>query len=224
MEMYNLKQLYYFLCLHTTTLTSCQLDRRQFYSVLSDLKQYKTLWRPMFDAIDTKNDNVIDFEEFLAFVKVLKRGEEAERRQLCFQLLDFDHDGFTDKNDVQFVERCFRNLKPRNPSSASSLPEEDRKEKYAKLCEHVGEEKDGRFTRSDFEAYCLGHGEVVVNETLSLIEHMFDIAIDETGILITQDTVVTSRPHMDWQDHNTRMHSWFCCTSQTPVFTKAPQM
>eukprot|EP00811_Abedinium_folium_P032439 NODE_5485_length_1765_cov_5.769841.p2 GENE.NODE_5485_length_1765_cov_5.769841~~NODE_5485_length_1765_cov_5.769841.p2 ORF type:complete len:265 (+),score=86.98 NODE_5485_length_1765_cov_5.769841:72-797(+) len=221
-EMYNLKQLYYYLCLHTTTLTSCQLDRRQFFSVLAELKQFKSLWKPMFDAIDRKRDSIIDFDEFLAFVKVLKRGEATERRVLCFEILDFDHDGFADKGDVQYIARAFLNLKSRNVA----LSEDGRADKYVKLFDSVGDAKEGRFTREDFESYCQAHGETVVNETLEVIEHIFDEAIDNTGIIITATTVVNTKPHIDWQDHNNnaRMQSWLCCASQPPVFTEAPTM
>eukprot|EP00811_Abedinium_folium_P006492 NODE_15984_length_1018_cov_7.711560.p1 GENE.NODE_15984_length_1018_cov_7.711560~~NODE_15984_length_1018_cov_7.711560.p1 ORF type:complete len:241 (-),score=55.74 NODE_15984_length_1018_cov_7.711560:147-869(-) len=217
-EMYNLKQVYYYLCLHTTTLTSCPLDRNQFFAVLADRKQFKALWRPLFEAIDQKRDNVIDFEEFLTFVKHLKRGEPAERRQLCFRLLDVHHDGYGSKGDVQWIASAFMELKPRSVPSGDG----DRANKYLQLFSSLPHDNDDRFTYQDFETLCTTHGDAVVNETLELIETMFDGAIEETGIDITATDVVNSKPHIDWQDHNIRMGSCFCCKSQTTVFTKAP--
>eukprot|EP00913_Durusdinium_trenchii_P000377 g346.t1 len=64
-ELYNLKQVYFYLCLHTTTLTSCPLDRNQFHSLFANHRQYKPMWRTLFAAIDLNGDNVIDFEEWL---------------------------------------------------------------------------------------------------------------------------------------------------------------
>merc|ERR1712050_674028 len=95
-ELYNLKQVYFYLCLHTTTLTSCPLDRNQFHSLFGNHRQYKPLWRALFTAIDVNGDNVIDFEEFLRFVTQVKRGDTEARRQLCFRLFDSNNDGYAE--------------------------------------------------------------------------------------------------------------------------------
>jgi len=81
-ELYNLKQVYFYLCLHTTTLTSCPLDRNQFHSLFGHDRKYKPLCRALFTAIDLNADNTIDFEEFLTFVTHLKRGG-AEADDSC---------------------------------------------------------------------------------------------------------------------------------------------
>eukprot|EP00435_Cladocopium_sp_Y103_P034264 s660_g8.t2 len=102
-ELYNLKQVYFYLCLHTTTLTSCPLDRNQFHSLFSNHRQYKPMWRTLFSAIDLNGDNVIDFEEFLTFVTQLKRGGAEGKRRLCFRLFDSNQDGFAEKADFRCI-------------------------------------------------------------------------------------------------------------------------
>lgn len=209
-EMYNLKQVYYFFRLHPITHMSSQLDRSQFNAVLGEKKHFKSLWRGLFDAIDQKRDNIIDFEEFLTFVKHLKRGDASERRLLCFRLLS--HDGFIRKSDVQYIAKAFWDLEPKK--KARSDP--GRADKYLQLFAAVGQENEDKLSLQDFEAFCEARGEFVVNETLELAEALFDSAIDDTGIDITATDVVNTKPHIDWQDHHT-MGSCLCCKSQYPT-------
>merc|ERR1719261_223350 len=114
-ELYNLKQVYYFLCLHTTTLTSCPLDRNQFHSLFGSNRQYKALWRALFSAIDTNGDGIIDFEEFLTFVTHLKRGDVEMRRQLCFRVFDPNRDGYAEKADFRPITET-KNQAQRRPA------------------------------------------------------------------------------------------------------------
>lgn len=224
-EMYNLKQVYFFLCLHTTTLTSCQLDHNQFHSLFGSQKQYKGLWRPLFNAIDQKRDNVIDFEEFLTFVTHLKRGDTADRRLLCFRVFDSNRDGYAEKGDVRRISetRASCRRKTWNTSSGASN-EAEWEEECAQFFSLVDEDNDGKFLFEEFDNYCAVYGESQVNQTLELLENMFDNAIEETGIVITATDVKNSKPHIDWQDHKIRMGSLLCCSSQPPIFTKAPTM
>lgn len=221
-ELYNLKQVYFYLCLHTTTLTSCPLDRNQFHSLFGSHRQYKPLWRALFNAIDLNADNVIDFEEFLTFVTNLKRGDQEARRRLCFRLFDSNRDGYVELSDF----RCIADTKfplLRRPSwQTQQQAEGDSEDKYEEFFNTVDEDQDGRFNLEDFENYCLVHGEVVVNQMLKLLEVMFDGVIEETGIIITDKDVKNTKPHIDWQDHKIGMNSLFCCSSQPPVFTTAP--
>jgi len=63
---------------------------------------------------------------------------------------------------------------------------------------------------------------MIVNQTLKLLEVMFDGVIEETGIIITATDVKNTKPHIDWQDHKIGMGSFFCCSSSPPVFTTPP--
>jgi len=221
-ELYNLKQVYFFLCLHTTTLTSCPLDRNQFHSLFGNHRQYKPLWRALFAAIDLNMDNVIDFEEFLTFVTHLKRGNLEARRQLCFRLFDINRDGFAEKADFRVVAET-RTSSLRRPSWQQVPQDGDESEdEYAQFFTACDDDGDGRFTLEDFESYCLLHGEGIVNQTLKLLEVMFDGVIEETGIIITATDVKNTKPHIDWQDHKIGMGSFFCCSSSPPVFTTPP--
>mmetsp|Transcript_80629 Transcript_80629/g.152312 ORF Transcript_80629/g.152312 Transcript_80629/m.152312 type:complete len:242 (+) Transcript_80629:162-887(+) len=221
-EMYNLKQVYFFMCLHTTTLTSCQLDHNQFHSLFGNQKQYKGLWRPLFNAIDQKRDDIIDFEEFLTFVTHLKRGDTMDRRLLCFRLFDSDRDGFALKDDVRRISEIRASCRRKTWTLANN--ETYWEEECAQFISLVDEDNDGKFKFEEFDNYCSVYGESVVNQTLELLENMFDGAIDETGIVITATDVRNAKPHIDWQDHKIRMGSLLCCSTQPPIFTKAPTM
>mmetsp|Transcript_110395 Transcript_110395/g.293240 ORF Transcript_110395/g.293240 Transcript_110395/m.293240 type:complete len:245 (-) Transcript_110395:278-1012(-) len=222
-ELYNLKQVYFYLCLHTTTLTSCPLDRNQFHSLFGNHRQYKPLWRALFTAIDLNADNVIDFEEFLTFVTHLKRGDLEARRHLCFRLFDPNRDGYAEKADFRGIAET-RAAALRKPSwmQQASQDGEDAEDEYSQFFAACDDDGDGRFTLEDFENYCLLHGETIVNQTLKLLEVMFDGVIEETGIIITATDVKNTKPHIDWQDHKIGMGSFFCCSSSPPVFTTPP--
>ncbi|CAE8613911.1 unnamed protein product [Polarella glacialis] len=218
-ELYNLKQVYFYLCLHTTTLTSCPLDRNQFYSLFGNHRQYKPLWRALFSAIDVNGDSVIDFEEFLTFVTQLKRGDVEEKRKLSFRMFDSNQDGIAEKADFRcFVETKVASLrKPSWQSQGESSGDE-----YTSFFTLCDENADGQISLEDFQTYCGVHGEGIVNQTLKLLEVMFDGVIEETGIIITATDVRNTKPHIDWQDHRMSMGSLFCCSSAPPVFTTPP--
>jgi len=237
-ELYNLKQVYYFLCLHTTTLTSCPLDRNQFHSLFGSNRQYKALWRALFIAIDLNGDGVIDFEEFLTFVTHLKRGDVEMRRQLCFRIFDPNRDGFAEKGDFRSITETKNQQRrpswrsgggnPNGPNATASNAagrdnsDEETEDEYMLFFRACDENGDGKFNLEDFESYCTQQGEAVVNQTLKLLEVMFDGVIEETGIVITATDVKNYKPHIDWQDHKIGMGSLFCCSSQPPIFTTAP--
>lgn len=220
-ELYNLKQVYFFLCLHTTTLTSCQLDRNQFHSLFGNHRQYKPLWRAVFNAIDLNGDNVIDFEEFLTFVTHLKRGSSDARRRLCFRLFDSNRKGYAEKVDFRSIAETKAGLL-RRPSWQQQANEDDSEDEYIQFFNACDDDQDGRVTYEDFEVYCSLNGEAVVNQTLKLLDAMFDGVIEETGIVITATDVKNTKPHIDWQDHKIGMESLFCCSAQSPVFTTPP--
>jgi len=231
-ELYNLKQVYYFLCLHTTTLTSCPLDRNQFHSLFGS-RQYKALWRVLFNAIDLNGDGIIDFEEFLTFVTHLKRGDVEMRRQLCFRIFDPNRDGFAEKGDFRPISESKNQAQRRpmwqnGPNGTNSTlvgkdnSEDEQEDEYMLFFKACDENGDGKFNYEDFEGYCSLQGEAVVNQTLKLLEVMFDGVIEETGIMISATDVKNSKPHIDWQDHKIGMGSLFCCSSQPPIFTTAP--
>jgi len=231
-ELYNLKQVYFFLCLHTTTLTSCPLDRNQFHSLFGSHRQYKALWRALFNAIDLNGDGIIDFEEFLTFVTHLKRGDVEMRRQLCFRVFDPNRDGFAEKGDFRSISET-KNQAAKRPSwpnvqmnsqssSGRENSDEEAEDEYMLFFRACDENGDGKFSFEDFEGYCTLQGEAVVNQTLKLLEVMFDGVVEETGIAITATDVKNSKPHIDWQDHKIGMGSLFCCSSQPPIFTTAP--
>jgi len=220
-EMYNLKQVYFYLCLHTTTLTSCQLDQNQFHSLFGTQKQYKGLWRQLFTAIDQKRDNVIDFEEFLTFVTHLKRGNTSERRLLCFRIFDSNRDGYAEKGDIRCIGEIRASSRRKTWSTGNN--QADWEEECEQFFTLVDEDNDGKFLFEEFDNYCAVYGEAQVNQTLELLDSMFDGAVEETGIVITATDVKNSKPHIDWQDHKIRMGSLLCCSTQPPLFTKAPK-
>jgi len=224
-ERYNLKQVYFYLCLHTTTLTSCPLDRNQFHSLMGSNKQYKPLWRALFTAIDLNGDSVIDFEEFLAFVTNLKRGDTESRREFCFRLFDPNRDGMVERSDFKAVTAA-RAASMRKPNwhqarAPAQEEEEDPDDEFMQFFSTCDENGDGKFCYEDFESYCLLHGDAIVAQTLKLVEVMFEGVTEETGIVITAIDVKNTKPHIDWQDHKIGMGSFFCCSSP-PVFTTPP--
>mmetsp|Transcript_77396 Transcript_77396/g.250485 ORF Transcript_77396/g.250485 Transcript_77396/m.250485 type:complete len:254 (+) Transcript_77396:58-819(+) len=231
-ELYNLKQVYFYLCLHTTTLTSCPLDRNQFHSLFGNHRQYKPLWRALFAAIDLNGDNVIEFEEFLTFVTHLKRGDVEARRQLCFRLFDSNSDGMAEKADFRSIAETraaalrrptwHQHQSQQHQASSTDAPAEKTEDEYMQFFNACDEDNDGRFSFEDFESYCMLHGEAVVGQTLKLLEVMFDGVIEETGIIITAADVKNTKPHIDWQDHKIGMGSFFCCSSAPPIFTTPP--
>lgn len=233
-ELYNLKQVYFFLCLHTTTLTSCPLDRAQFHSLFGNHSQYKPLRVALFNAIDVNRDNIIEFDEFLTFVTDLKRGDTEARRRLCFRLFDPNGDGYAEKADLRALAeaKAFSQMRPawqqhthngqQVRERGSGGDDEQLDDEYMQVFNSCDENGDGRFNFEDFDSYCTVHGEAVVNQTLKLLEQMFDGVIEETGIVITTTDVKNTKPHIDWQDHKIGINSFFCCSSQPPVFTTAP--
>jgi len=100
--------------------------------------------------------------------------------------------------------------------------EDDVEDEYMQLFNACDEDQDGRFNLEDFESYCHLHGEAVVNQTLKLLDSMFDGVVEETGIVITATDVKNTKPHIDWQDHKIGMGSFFCCSTQPLVFTTPP--
>jgi Ca2+-binding EF-hand superfamily protein len=206
-EVNNLRQVYFYLCLHTTTLTSCQLDQSQFDAIFG-LKPGapRGHWRTLFTAIDTKQDGVIDFEEFLTFVSQLKRGDVSDRRLLVFHLLDANWDGAVNLADCQRVSEMRRS--PGEVQLVFNLIDDD---------------YDGVFDLVDFERYCADYGDTFVTQTLKAVELAFDDVIRETGILITSSDVRNTKPHIDWQDHKIDVYSYLCCSpAPPPNFSKAP--
>jgi Ca2+-binding EF-hand superfamily protein len=221
-ELYNLKQVYFYLCLHTTTLTSCPLDRNQFHSLFGNHRQYRSLWRSLFNAIDLNADNIIDFEEFLTFVTRLKRGDVEARRNLCFRLFDSNGDGQVERSDIRAFAEA-RTASMRRPSwQQPQKSEDDSEDEYMQFFDVCDDNSDGRFDFQDFENYCLLHGDGIVSQMLQLLEVMFDGVIEETGIIITATDVKNTKPHIDWQDHKIGMGSLFCCSTQPPLFTSPP--
>eukprot|EP00929_Paragymnodinium_shiwhaense_P098798 TRINITY_DN6030_c0_g1_i1.p1 TRINITY_DN6030_c0_g1~~TRINITY_DN6030_c0_g1_i1.p1 ORF type:complete len:259 (-),score=47.51 TRINITY_DN6030_c0_g1_i1:187-963(-) len=222
-ELYSLKQVYFYLCLHTTTLTSCPLDRNQFQSLFGNHRQYKPLWRALFNAIDLNGDGIIDFDEFLTFVTHLKRGDSEAKRRLCFRLFDPNHDGYAERCDFKAIAQAksasLRRLSWQPPAQQSESSAEDEFDQFFTACDEKGE---GRFTFEDLDAYCIAHGETMINQTIRLLEVMFDSVVEETGIVITATDVKNTKPHIDWQDHKIGMGSLFCCSSAPPVFTTSP--
>merc|ERR1711972_975291 len=162
--------------------------------------------------------NIIDFEEFLTFVTHIKRGDVESRRQLCFRLFDPNRDGYVEQADFKSIAET-RAASRRMPTwQQSSNDAEDSKDEYMQFFNACDDDDDNRFTFEDFENYCLLHGEAIVNQTLKLVEVMFDGVIEETGIIITAVDVKNTKPHIDWQDHKIGMGSFFCCSSAPPVF------
>lgn len=183
------------------------------------------MWRALFNAIDLNGDNVIDFEEFLTFVTQLKRGDTEARRQLCFRIFDPNRDGYAEKGDFRSIAEV-RASSLRRPSwqhpPTSTKNEDDLEEEYLQFFSECDSMSNGRISFEDFEKYCSVQGEAVVNQTLKLLELMFDGVIEETGIVITATDVKNTKPHIDWQDQMFGMRNFFCCSSQPPVFTTAP--
>ncbi|CAE7907110.1 PAO3, partial [Symbiodinium sp. KB8] len=70
---------------------------------------------------------------------------------------------------------------------------------YMQFFNICDEDADGRINYEDFETYCAVHGESIVNQTLKILEVMFDGVIEETGIIITATDVRNTKPHIDWQ-------------------------
>eukprot|EP00747_Dinoflagellata_sp_TGD_P168461 gnl/TRDRNA2_/TRDRNA2_194890_c0_seq1.p1 gnl/TRDRNA2_/TRDRNA2_194890_c0~~gnl/TRDRNA2_/TRDRNA2_194890_c0_seq1.p1 ORF type:complete len:246 (-),score=55.35 gnl/TRDRNA2_/TRDRNA2_194890_c0_seq1:80-817(-) len=223
-ELYNLKQVYFFLCLHTTTLTSCPLDRTQFHALFGAQKQYKALWRALFSAIDTNGDNVIDFEEFLTFVTALKRGNTEAQCRLCFRLFDPNRDGIAEKADFQSIAQTQASTLRKASWKTKENKEDGEEDEYVQFFNACDADRDGKINLEDFEKISSSQGEpvAIVKTTLKLLEGMFDTAIEETGIVITSSDVKNSKPHIDWQDHKIGMNSFFCCSTQPPLFTTAP--
>lgn len=221
-ELYNLRQVYFYLCLHTTTLTSCPLDRNQFHSLFGNHRQYKPLWRALFTAIDVNGDNVIDFEEFLLFVTHLTRGDAQAKRQLCFRLFDPNCDGYSERADFRSIAETKAAVLRRPSWHQGAFNEEDFEDEYIQFFKACDSDDDGRFSAEDFESYCMLNGETIVNQTLKIMQVMFDGLIEETGIVITATDVKNTKPHIDWQDHKIGMGSFFCCSSTAPVFTTPP--
>jgi len=217
-ELYNLKQVYFYLCLHTTTLTSCPLDRNQFHSLFGSNRQYKPLWRALFNAIDRNADNIIDFEEFLTFVTHLKRGDIEDRRHLCFRLFDPNRDGYAERGDFTGIAEA-KAASLRRPVWQQQQADGEDEDEYALFFNSCDDKGEGRFTCEDFENYCALHGDAITTQTLKLLEVMFDGVIEETGIIISAVDVKNTKPHIDWQDHKIGMSSLFCCSSQPPAFT-----
>jgi len=165
-ELYNLKQVYFYLCLHTTTLTSCPLDRNQFHSLFANHRQYKPLWRALFSAIDFNGDNIIDFEEFLTFVTQLKRGGMEAKRRLCFRLFDSNQDGYAEKGDFRgILETKIAALRRPSWQTTSSVAAgtDSAPDEYMQFFNICDEDADGRINYEDFETYCAVHGESIVS-------------------------------------------------------------
>jgi len=198
------------------------LDRNQFHSLFGNNRQYKSLWRALFSAIDQNGDNIIDFEEFLTFVTQLKRGDVEDRRRLCFRLFDPNRDGYAEEADFRGIAETQAALLRRPSWHQPGGDEDDVEDEYMQFFNLCDEDQDGRFNLEDFESYCHLHGEAVVNKTLKLLDSMFDGVVEETGIVITAMDVKNTKPHIDWQDHKIGMGSFFCCSTQPPVFTTPP--
>jgi len=224
MELYNLKQVYFFLCLHTTTLTSCQLTVTQWDSLLHRSRSaklpQKAIWRSLFQAICSSSQEEgispsgeLSFTDFLRFIRIIKRGTTVEQRWLCFRCWDTDNDGVVEKADFKRVVDAKAILFRQTPQADDEISSF-----FALVDEKLGD----RFEFEAFKTYCSVYGDGVVNSTLKIFELMFDQCIDETGISITSTDVKNSKPHIDWQDHKIRMTGLLCCSSLSPMFTKAP--
>lgn len=221
-DILNLRQVYAFLCLHTTTLTACQLDQSQFTAIFSMKSSHtKAYWATLFQAIDTQRDGAIDFDEFLAFVAKLKRGDGEQRRRLVFQLLDSDYDGAVGLADLQRVQE--RPAGSRD-SSLQELQQRRQNPSESQLVFNlIDDDYDGLFDFDDFDKYCREYGDAFVMQTLRPVELAFDEVIRPTGIVISTSDVRNTKPHIDWQDHKVEMYGYLCCSpAAPPVFSKTP--
>jgi Ca2+-binding EF-hand superfamily protein len=222
-DLYSLRQVYHFLCLHTTTLTAVALDESQFCSVFSLRPGHsKAYWSALFQAIDKKRDGIIDFDELVEFVGQMKRGDAAQRRLLAFQLLDADWDGVISLTDVQRVQET---RDRRTVSSESALAEIQRRNPSESqlIFNLIDSDYDGSVNYADFEKYCRDYGDGFVMQTLRPVESAFDDVTRPTGIVVTPSDVRNTKPHIDWQDHKVEMYGYLCCSpAPPPVFSKQP--
>jgi Ca2+-binding EF-hand superfamily protein len=185
-------------------------------------RTYKPLWRSLFTAIDLNADNVVDFEEFLTFVTHLKRGDVEARRQLCFRVFDTNRDGYAERGDLRCIAEARAACLRKDAWHQVPITNDAAEDEYTQFFNACDDSGSGRFSLEDFENYCQLHGEGIVNQTLKLLEPMFDGVIEETGIIITATDVRNTKPHIDWQDHKIGMGSFFCCSSAPPIFTTPP--
>lgn len=176
------------------------------------------MWRSLFQAICSSAEEEglhgeLSFTDFLQFIRILKRGTTEERRWLCFRCWDTDHDGVVERADFKRVVDAKAIL-----FRQTSQGDDEVSSFFALVDDRLG----NQFEFDAFETYCSVYGDGVVNSTLKIFEVMFDQCIDETGISITSTDVKNSKPHIDWQDHKIKMSGLLCCSSLTPMFTKAP--
>jgi len=58
----------------------------------------------------------------------------------------------------------------------------------------------GGFTVVDLRSYCHVYGSLVVQQILSVVEQLFDASLTESGVLVTANSVVNHKPHIEWKD------------------------
>eukprot|EP01066_Platyproteum_vivax_P004313 Platyproteum_vivax@DN1549_c0_g1_i1.p1 len=99
-ELPTIRQLYAYFCLNRVSLRTVPLTLTQFISIMcpNEAKaRNSVVWKMLFNGIDTNQDKVIDFEEFVCFVSIIKRGRSIHHNLLFFAIFDTNRDRFITK-------------------------------------------------------------------------------------------------------------------------------
>ena len=165
---------------HKIFLSECPsglLGKDEFKLIFSRLFPYgevATFSDAVFNILDSNNDNVIDFKEFLCALSTTSRGKIEDKLEWAFNMYDLDKDGFIMKTELLKVISSIYKMVGEDmkmPDDESS-PEK----RVEKIFNQMDTDNDGKLSLGEFVAGVLNDPEI-------------------SKLLQTDPTLNTAQPH-----------------------------
>eukprot|EP01096_Ripella_sp_DP13-Kostka_P003503 TRINITY_DN15223_c0_g1_i1.p1 TRINITY_DN15223_c0_g1~~TRINITY_DN15223_c0_g1_i1.p1 ORF type:complete len:212 (-),score=102.68 TRINITY_DN15223_c0_g1_i1:54-644(-) len=119
----------------------------------------------IFDTFDSKDDDSIDFTEFVSANSTLNRGSADERLELAFKMYDVDNTGFITKEGLtKIVESLFRLVAPLEEGplmTFSGKRYQNPQELVEDFFEQMDADGDGKISFQDYKDGSVRNQEII---------------------------------------------------------------
>eukprot|EP01117_Protostelium_nocturnum_P006490 TRINITY_DN2340_c0_g1_i1.p1 TRINITY_DN2340_c0_g1~~TRINITY_DN2340_c0_g1_i1.p1 ORF type:complete len:187 (+),score=49.83 TRINITY_DN2340_c0_g1_i1:78-638(+) len=137
------------------------ISKEEFREVMRQMGVVDSFLQDLvFNVFDDDKDGSINFQEFVAALSVMTRGEPKEKLELAFNMYDLDGNGFIDKKEMsQIMESFFKLVGPlitfsgKRYDSATQLVEE--------FFDVMDKNGDGRITLEEYKEGALKNPDII---------------------------------------------------------------
>jgi Ca2+-binding EF-hand superfamily protein len=114
-------------------------------------KHVKYLTDCIFSAIDSNNDNYIDFLEYLMSIKFFQTESPIEKADFIFRIIDKNGDNLVTKKEIERVLKCLEEYhKKSSNTNVTNIMNEGAKPAANAIIEKLDEDKSGLIGVSEF--------------------------------------------------------------------------